>query len=342
MSRWIPSHERGIANGLIFAGVGIGAGITPPLITYCMVRYGWRSSFWVCALIGVVAGSVWYLSARDTPEEDPRVSASELATIRSGLTVDAARTSGALVPWGRILASKAVWALTLSYFCYGYVAWIFFSWFYIYLAKVRGLNLKASAFYAMLPFLAMAVGCPLGGLISDRLTKSARQTVRALRPCRFFDCVGRSVSCFRLQRGECAPGKHSPLGWRRRSLPIAKLLLVRDCGYRWRIVRLSFRPDEYGRADGRSRHSFAYPLDCVALRLDRFVCGCGGLVCCRCIVMVNRRSRSQLGSSERTISDGPGHESSQNMTALKIKAKELCRWDLVSLGEARSSRRRLS
>jgi MFS transporter, ACS family, glucarate transporter len=171
VSRWIPSHERGIANGLIFAGVGIGAGITPPLITYCMVRYGWRSSFWVCALIGVVVGSLWYLSARDTPEEYPRVSASELATIRSGLTVDAARTSVALVPWGRILASKAVWALTLSYFCYGYVAWIFFSWFYIYLAKVRGLNLKASAFYAMLPFLAMAVGCPLGGLISDRLTK---------------------------------------------------------------------------------------------------------------------------------------------------------------------------
>jgi MFS transporter, ACS family, glucarate transporter len=171
VSRWIPSHERGIANGLIFAGVGIGAGITPPLITYCMVRYGWRSSFWVCALIGVVVGSVWYLSARDTPEEYPRVSASELATIRSGLTVDAARTSRAVVSWGRILASKAVWALTLSYFCYGYVAWIFFSWFYIYLAKVRGLNLKASAFYAMLPFLAMAVGCPLGGFISDRLTK---------------------------------------------------------------------------------------------------------------------------------------------------------------------------
>jgi ACS family glucarate transporter-like MFS transporter len=170
VSRWIPSHERGIANGLIFAGVGIGAGITPPLITYCMVRYGWRSSFWVCALIGVVVGSVWYLSARDIPEEYPRVSESEIATIRSGLTMDAARTSEVLVPWGRILASKAVWALTLSYFCYGYVAWIFFSWFYIYLAKVRGLNLKASAFYAMLPFLAMAVGCPLGGLISDRLT----------------------------------------------------------------------------------------------------------------------------------------------------------------------------
>ena len=52
------------------------------------------------------------------------------------------------------------------------MAWIFFSWFYIYLAQVRELNLKASAWYAMLPFLAMAVCSPLGGLVSDRLTRT--------------------------------------------------------------------------------------------------------------------------------------------------------------------------
>ncbi|MFY9528304.1 MAG: MFS transporter [Candidatus Acidiferrales bacterium] len=172
VARWIPTQERGIANGWIFAGVGAGAGVTPPLITYIMVHYGWRSSFWACAVIGIIAGAVWFLAARDTPEEHPRVSASELATIRSGLTlpqnVSAAK---ALIPWGRILTSKEVWAVTFSYFCYGYVAWIFFSWFYIYLATVRGMNLKASAYYATLPFLAMAACCPLGGLISDRLTR---------------------------------------------------------------------------------------------------------------------------------------------------------------------------
>jgi ACS family glucarate transporter-like MFS transporter len=60
----------------------------------------------------------------------------------------------------------------VSYFCYGYVAWIFFSWFYIYLAKVRGLDLKASAFYSMLPPIAMLVFCLLGGVVNDRLTRS--------------------------------------------------------------------------------------------------------------------------------------------------------------------------
>jgi ACS family glucarate transporter-like MFS transporter len=174
IARWIPTAERGIANGWIFAGVGAGAGLTPLLITQIMIQYGWRSSFWVCSLIGFAAGAVWFLKARDTPAEHPGVSASELAVIRSGLTQTQSKSKDdrkALVPWARVLQSKEVWAVTLSYFCYGYVAWIFFSWFYRYLAKVRGLDLKASAFYTMLPFLAMLLCCLLGGAINDRLTK---------------------------------------------------------------------------------------------------------------------------------------------------------------------------
>lgn len=171
VARWIPTQERGIANGLIFAGVGVGSGLTPLLVTYVMVHHGWRWSFWICALIGIVAGAVWFLVSRDKPEEHPLVSAAELANIRAGLTLDDSPTANKVVPWGTILQSPQLWALTLSYFCYGYVAWIFFGWFYIYLARVRGLNLKASAFYATLPFVAMAISCPLGGLISDWLTR---------------------------------------------------------------------------------------------------------------------------------------------------------------------------
>ena len=172
VSRWIPVRERGIANGWIFAGVGAGAGLSPPLITYLMIHYGWRSSFWVCAVLGLVAGGVWFLLARDTPAVHPRVSPSELAAIESGLTAPKQSEGDVVrVPWKRAAKSSNVWALTISYFCYGYVAWIFFSWFYRYLAKVRGLNLKASAFYSMLPFLAMLVCCLLGGTINDRLTK---------------------------------------------------------------------------------------------------------------------------------------------------------------------------
>jgi ACS family glucarate transporter-like MFS transporter len=169
VSRWIPSAERGIANGLIFAGVGVGAGVTPILITHIMVRYGWRWSFWMSAIIGLIAGTVWYFVARDTPEEHSHVSVPELTHIQAGRT--AKSVSDGRIAWSTIIASKEVQALTLSYFTFGYVAWIFFSWFFIYLAKVRGLDLKVSAFYTTLPFLAMAACSPLGGAISDMLTK---------------------------------------------------------------------------------------------------------------------------------------------------------------------------
>ncbi|HEV2196502.1 MAG TPA: MFS transporter [Candidatus Acidoferrum sp.] len=172
VARWIPSAERGLANGLIFSGVGVGAGLTPPLITYLMLRHGWRLSFLVCAVVGLVAGFIWYLIARNTPQEHPRVSSNELARIQSGLPPCIEASKHSLVSWEQMLRSREVLAVTLSYFTFGYVAWIFFSWFYIYLAEVRGLNLKASALYTMLPFIAMAVCSPLGGVLSDEVTRS--------------------------------------------------------------------------------------------------------------------------------------------------------------------------
>jgi MFS transporter, ACS family, glucarate transporter len=171
VARWIPSHERGVANGIIFAGVGIGAGVTPPLISYVMLQYGWRSSFILSALIGLAVGAVWYLAARDTPESHPSVSTSELTLIETGIAKSTASTNFGFHSLSTILSSPTVWILSFAYFCFGYVAWVFFSWFYLYLAKVRGLDLKSSALYATLPFLAMAICSPLGGLISDFLTR---------------------------------------------------------------------------------------------------------------------------------------------------------------------------
>ena len=191
VSRWIPAQEQGIVNGIVFAGVGVGAGVTPALIAYVMEHYGWRWSFWTSAILGLLAGAIWYLVARDTPEQHKSVSAGELAYIRGSthdLSGAATPTTGARivtkaikVSWATILRSREVWAITLAYFSYGYIAWIFFAWFFTYLAKVRGLNLKSSAFYTTLPFIAMAICSPLGGAISDRLV------------ARYGQRVGRSV-----------------------------------------------------------------------------------------------------------------------------------------------------
>jgi ACS family glucarate transporter-like MFS transporter len=133
-----------------------------------MLSHSWRWAFWLCALIGLAAGALWMLIVRDSPAEQKNISPAEMAYIesgRSGHAADVGRPAG----WREIVLNRQVAALTLSYFCFGYVAYIFFTWFFKYLSDVRGLNLKASALYATLPFVAMALASSLGGLISDKL-----------------------------------------------------------------------------------------------------------------------------------------------------------------------------
>ena len=170
IANWIPTQDRGIVSGLILAGAGIGAAITPPLITFIMVRYGWHWSFWASALIGVAAAVVWFLLARDAPERHPWVSSSELALIRAGVDVKPPQAPPG-TPWRAILWNKEIAATTMSCFCTGYVSYIFFTWFFVYLTTVRGLDLKAGSIDTMLPFIAMAICAPLGGSISDALTR---------------------------------------------------------------------------------------------------------------------------------------------------------------------------
>jgi len=177
VARWVPQRERGFVNGLIFAGVGAGSGLTPPLLSYIIANHGWRAAFWFSAVCGWAAAIVWWLIARDSPEVHPAVSRGELEVIREGIAprvvgpAPVAAGSDRSI-WRALLMRKDLAALVLSYFSFGYIAWVYFSWFFLYMAEVRGFDLKASARYTMLPFLCMTAFCLGGGVLSDYLVRT--------------------------------------------------------------------------------------------------------------------------------------------------------------------------
>jgi MFS transporter, ACS family, glucarate transporter len=190
VAQWIPFQERGFINGLIFAGVGAGSGLTPPLLNWLITQRGWRAAFWFSAGVGIAVGVAWWFMARDLPEDHPSVPDSELAEIRGAPLPQAGKLQNAVTPLQgaprrrlisavRLFQRRDLVALMIGYFSFGYIAWIFFSWFFVYLAQVRGLNLKTSAVFTMLPFLSMTICCLVGGALSDRIT--ARWGLRAGR-----------------------------------------------------------------------------------------------------------------------------------------------------------------
>ena len=107
-----------------------------------MINHGWRAAFYFSAGVGVVAALVWYVIARDRPQDHANVSPSELAYIKAGLPV-AGPGQSPPVPWNRIFTSRDIWLLVVAYSAFGYVAFIFLTWFFIYLAEGRHLNLQS-------------------------------------------------------------------------------------------------------------------------------------------------------------------------------------------------------
>ena len=160
----------------MFGGVGFGSGTAPPLVAAVIAFYGWHEVFYLSAVIGLVVAGIWWYVARDTPAEHPSVTAQEKAHIAAGQPVKIEGPIGK-VPWLRVFTSVDVMCTALAYVAFCYVAFIFHTWFFIYLRDGRGLDLKSSALLGTLPFIAMTLCCLLGGVISDWLVKHKGQYV---------------------------------------------------------------------------------------------------------------------------------------------------------------------
>ncbi len=175
VANWFPLRERGLGMGISIGGIGIGSAITPPLVAWMMVNFGWQSAFYAAGLAGVIIAGLWGWYATDRPEQHHGVNLAELAFIR-GETVTPTHPSGApiapRVPWSAFLRTPSVWWLVISYTGLGYVAYVYMSWFYLYLVNERGFDVLRGAFFASGPFLAMTVLCPLGGWVTDRAAAS--------------------------------------------------------------------------------------------------------------------------------------------------------------------------
>jgi ACS family glucarate transporter-like MFS transporter len=156
-----------------------------------MVNYGWQSAFYIAGGLGLMVAAVWWLYARDRPQDHPAVNDAERRLIEAGHVSAGGR---APVPWSAFARTPTIWWLVLSYTCLGYVAYVYMSWFYLYLVNERGFGVLRGALFAAGPFLAITVFCPLGGWVTDRLaTRLGTSAGRVVTGCAGMVLSGASI-----------------------------------------------------------------------------------------------------------------------------------------------------
>jgi len=180
VERWFPSTERGLATGIYDSGARGGTLLALPLCTAIIAAWGWQASFLITGLIGLLWAIGWKCLASEYPSESRFVNKAELDHIQGEQAQH--KVSTVRVRWGKLLRTRALWAMALGLACQSYVIYFFITWYPAYLVNERGFSLLQLGFFGVLPGIAGLVGSFVGGWASDKIAN-----------CGYGISVGRKV-----------------------------------------------------------------------------------------------------------------------------------------------------
>ncbi len=171
ISRWMPRAERGFAQGMVWMCGRAGGAFAPGLVVFMIARMGWRPTFWIFGTVGLFWAALFWSWFRDTPKEKASVNETELLIIQRGQAPVAPSPSArSQVPWECLLTSGNLWAICWMYFCMAYGWYFYITWLPTYLLA-RGASMLKAGVYGGMPLLFGAIGCGLGGLLTDYVVK---------------------------------------------------------------------------------------------------------------------------------------------------------------------------
>ncbi|WP_246691986.1 MULTISPECIES: MFS transporter [unclassified Methylobacterium] len=189
MTRWVPTAERGYAQGVVHSCSRLANTVTPPLVVLMAAYFGWRGTFIALAAVSLCWIVVWALYFRDEPSDHPGCTPEELAELPAPRK--SAGESSEPTPWAALL--RRMLPTTLVYFCYNWTLWLYVTWLPSYFVKAQGLNIKESAFFAFGVFGAGVVGDAMGGIWADRIYRRTNDLARARRTVIVVSLLGSMV-----------------------------------------------------------------------------------------------------------------------------------------------------
>jgi len=182
VAEWFPRKERALATGIFNAGTNVGAILTPLIVPWIALRWGWRWAFVMTGGLGLCWLVLWLAVYRE-PEDHPRTTAGELRYIRS----DPPEPSGK-IKWAQLLPHRQTWAFAVGKFMIDPIWWFYLFWIPDYLQREHGLRLTQIGLPILVIYVISDLGSVAGGWLSSALIRR-RFSVNASRKWAMLVCA---------------------------------------------------------------------------------------------------------------------------------------------------------
>lgn len=150
--RWVaPTHMSKFLSHT--RAIHLGGALTLPICGYVIANWGWKQVFFLTGGLSVVWTIFWFGLVYDSPSEHPRISVEEIESIRKGITCDFGSLRKKDIPWGKILASRPVWANVVSSACVFFSVNLAINNLPSYMNQVLQYDIKQNGLLCSLPYL---------------------------------------------------------------------------------------------------------------------------------------------------------------------------------------------
>jgi len=189
-AEWFPAKERAIAQGIFGAGASLGSVISAPIIALLYIAFGWKMTFVLIAVLGLIWVIPWLIINKATPEKHPWLTEKERNYILD--TEPGAESQVEVAPvlsWKELLRFRNTWGIIMGRFFIDPVWWLFVTWLPTFLKEQFLFDIKQIGAFTWLPYLFAAIGSLLGGYHSSMQIKRGVPAVKARKNSVAFGCA---------------------------------------------------------------------------------------------------------------------------------------------------------
>ncbi len=192
LSYWYSHSERGSWWSAWTVSQNVGGFITPWIVAFCLMHFGWRWAMFVPGVLAIAGGLLLLNRLADVPRT---LGLPPIEKFRNDYPNEKKKDEGEEKFTGKqlmlsVLKNKYIWLLATAYFFIYFIRTGIGDWTMLFMIESKGYSQIGAGGIASLFDVGGFLGGICAGWLSDRVFKARRGPVNALFALLLFVCIG--------------------------------------------------------------------------------------------------------------------------------------------------------